>query len=294
MEVSGWGVGLVKFFSNLLRDLFLNDALRDNLEYIFLTGINDTAVSAGSELAMLPSAWNPTLWSYIATLHQQIFLPVASAILVLCVGMEVYHMVIDKNNMHEIEVQDLLILMLKIMIAFMVVKNVFPILLGIFDMSAYAINQAASVVVGGGQSPVDVNAYMEGIEEMSFGECMMLLFLSMLIRLTLMIFNLAINVLVAGRMIQIYLYCSVAAIPAAAVISKELDISKNYFKNICALGLQGFMMMFCLGAYSALVKNMTLSSDLNMAMLQVLLYGVLLIFMLFKTSGIAKSILNSH
>lgn len=294
LEVSGWGVELAKFFSNFLRELFLNDALRDNLEYIFLTGINDAAADAGNDLAALPSVWNPTLWNYVAALHEQIFLPIASMILVLCIGMEIYHMVTERNNMHEIDVQDIMMLLLKIMVAFLVVKNIFPILLGIFDISAYAINQAAMMVAGTGQAPVDVNAYLEGIEDMSFGECMMLLFLSMLIRITIMIFNLAINVLVIGRMLQIYLYCSAAAIPAAAVTSKELDMSKNYFKNVCALGLQGFLMMFCLGAYSALLKNMTLSSDLNIAMLQVLLYGILLIFMLLKTSSIAKSIMNCH
>ena len=279
---------------NLLKDAFLNDAIRDNLEYIFLVNVNQTTLNASNELSALPSTWNPDLWNYIVSLNNQIFLPIAGAILAFGLTIELCNLINNKNSLHNIEPTEFLLLFLKLGIAFTVVKNVFPILLGVFDIGSNAVTKLASLTINSGISPADIDAFMANIENVGGGTCLMIVFMTTVIRLALWIFNVAITVLVTGWMLQIYLYCAAAAIPAAAIISREFDMSKNYFKNICALALQGFLMMFCFGAYSSIVKNIDISGDMDGALTQVVVYAVLLIFMLFKTSGIAKSIMNSH
>ncbi len=47
-----------------------------------------------------------------------------------------------------------------------------------------------------------------------------------------------------GRMIEIYIYCSVGAIPIATMTNREWgQMSQNYLRGFAALGLQGFFII---------------------------------------------------
>lgn len=284
----------IEWFLNLCKDLFMRDWLRENLEEIY-SGVNSTIVDASNNIALSPSQWNPTLWSFVNELTRSAIMPIAGVVLVFCLTAEIYKMVIDKNNQHEPEVGDFIMLIVKTGLALFIINKLFIILLGIFDIGAFAIGKAANVVLSGTPSnPADINTIMEQIELLPSGQYFSIWMMSCLADNVMWIFNIVITVVIWGRMIEIYLYCSVAAIPAAAILSKELDISKNFFKTIVALMLQGFLIMFCLGAYSVLVNNFVFTENPATAMTQILIYAALLIVTLFKSGGIAKSIMNSH
>ena len=66
-----------------------------------------------------------------------------------------------------------------------------------------------------------------------------------------------ITVILYGRMIEIYLYCSVSPIPFATMTNREWgQIGNNYLKGLFALGFQGFLIMICVGIYAVLVNDM--------------------------------------
>ena len=53
-----------------------------------------------------------------------------------------------------------------------------------------------------------------------------------------------ITVILYGRMIEIYLYVSVAPIPAATVTNREWgSLGNNSLKGLIALAFQGFLIM---------------------------------------------------
>ena len=63
-----------------------------------------------------------------------------------------------------------------------------------------------------------------------------------------------ITVILYGRMIEIYLYCSVSPIPFATMTNREWgQIGNNYLKSLFAIGFQGFLIMICVGIYAVLV-----------------------------------------
>lgn len=65
---------------------------------------------------------------------------------------------------------------------------------------------------------------------------------------------------VDGRMIEIYLYSSVGAIPFATMSNREWgQIGNNYLRGLFALAFQGFFMMVCVGIYAVLVANIQMS-----------------------------------
>jgi hypothetical protein len=71
-------------------------------------------------------------------------------------------------------------------------------------------------------------------------------------------------------------------------------MGQNYLRSLFAVGLQGFLIMVCIGIYAVLIQRVTFSSDIVGSLWGVMGYTVLLAFTLFKTGSVAKSILHAH
>ena len=110
------------------------------------------------------------------------------------------------------------------------------------------------------------------------------------------VMGLAITIILFGRMIEIYIYASVGPLPFATFANHEWgNIGTNYVRGVAALGLQGFLIMVITGIYAVLVNTLSLSGgDLHGAIWSCVAYTALLCFSLFKSGGVAKSILNAH
>ena len=95
--------------------------------------------------------------------------------------------------------------------------------------------------------------------------------------------------------IKIYLTCSLAPIPIATLTNKEAGgMGENYLRGLCALGVQGFLILVCVGIYAVLVNDMVVADNLHTAIFSVAAYTVILCVSLFKTGTLAKSIFNAH
>ncbi len=115
-----------------------------------------------------------------------------------------------------------------------------------------------------------------------------------LVQFSLTLLSVVISIIIYGRMIEIYIYCSVSAIPFSTLGNKEWgQIGTNYIKGLFALGLQGLFLLICLGIYAVLVKTVNFT-DIHSSILQVLSYGLILGIMMMKSGSIAKAIMNSH
>ena len=121
------------------------------------------------------------------------------------------------------------------------------------------------------------------LKDMEIPELLLLSIETGLVSLSMKIMSIFITVVIYGRMIEIYLVCSVAPIPFATMTNKEWgSIGNNYLKSLFALGFQ------------VLVKGMTISDNLHTAIFSLAAYTVLLCFMLLKSSAISKSIFGAH
>ena len=130
---------------------------------------------------------------------------------------------------------------------------------------------------------------------MNVGELMQLALETMIVSLCMKIISILITVVMYGRMIEIYLYTSVAPIPFATFTNREWgQIGNNYARGLLALGFQGFFIMVIVGIYCVLVQSMTVSADVHGALFSIAAYTVVLCFALFKTGSISKSVFNAH
>ena len=104
-----------------------------------------------------------------------------------------------------------------------------------------------------------------------------------------------ITVIMYGRMIEIYLYTSLAPIPFATMSNREWGhVGTNYFRGLFALAFQAFLMMVCVAIYAALIGSIRVSSDIHSALFGTMAYTVILCFSLLKTGSLSKQIFGSH
>lgn len=167
--------------------------------------------------------------------------------------------------------------------------------MAVFDVAQEMVGKAAGVVGSSANiAPGDFDAMVDALKEKSVGTLIGISLETGLVKISLTILSVLITVILYGRMIEIYIYCSVAAIPFATLGNREWgSIGTNYIKSLFALGLQGLFILIFFGIYAVLVKSVNFT-DIHVSILKVLAYGLILGVMMMKSGSIAKAILNSH
>ncbi len=185
--------------------------------------------------------------------------------------------------------------MIKMWIAVWLVSHAFTFSMAVFDVAQHLVNQAAGVIhtsatVSGDQ----IVQMVEGLKDKGLGELVMILFETSLVKVAIQVMSVVIMLVVYGRMFEIYVYCSVSAIPFATMGNKEWgQIGTNYIKGLFAIGLQGLFLIICLGIYAVLVKTIKIT-DIHASTFMILGYALLLGLMMLKSGTLAKSVLNAH
>ena len=274
----------------------LTNMVNSNLTTMF-TDVNDKTGQIATQVAQTPQGWNSSIYTLIQNLSNTVILPIAGMIITFVLCYELISMLTEKNNMHEIDTWMFFKYFFKMMIAVYLVSNTFTITMAVFDMGQSVVNSAAGVISS--DTAIDISSMLTQMETvmetMEIGELVVLALETLLVSLCMKIMSIVITIICYGRMIEIYLYTSVAPIPFATMTNREWgQIGTNYFKGLFALAFQAFLMMVCVGIYSVLVATIQISSDMHVALFGIAGYTVLLCYTLMKTSSLSKQIFGSH
>ena len=159
------------------------------------------------------------------------------------------------------------------------------------------VNQSATSITQ--DTNVDVlsmyNQFKAGLDAMDIGGLFLLMIEALIVSLAVKAIAILVTVVLVNRMIEIYLYCSIAPIPFATMTNREWGgMGTNYLKSLLSLAFQAFFIMVIVGIYATLVKGIVDATDLHTTLLKIGAYSVILCLSLFKTSSISKSIFNAH
>ena len=285
---------LTDWLTDWLKELLIEGILSH------LTGLFDTVNTRVGEIATqvgtTPAAWNAGVFSLIRQLSETVILPIAGLILTFVATYELIQLIVEKNNLHDLDYWVFFKWIFKTAAAILILSNTFNIVMAVFDVSQSVIGRAAGLV----QSSTDISASMldnleATLQTMGVGELLGLWAQTILIRATMWALNIAIFVIVYGRMIEIYLLTSLAPIPVATLANRELgSTGQNYLKSLFAVGFQGLLILVCVAIYAVLVQGIATSGDPIGAIWSCIGYTVLLCFTLFKTGSVAKSIFGAH
>lgn len=288
--------GIVDKITEFIKEM-LQGWVLTNLETMF-TDVNDKVGTIATEVGQSPSTWNASIFNMIKTLSDNVMIPIAGMIISFVLVYELISMIIDKNNMHEFDTSVFIRFFMKACIAVMLLSKTFDIVLAVFDVGTHIVTEAGALITGSTSLNVTTTLqtmFNNQLSTMSIGELIGLGMETMIVSLCMKIMSVLITVILYGRMVEIYLYISVAPVPCATVSNRECgSIGTNYFKGLCALAFQGFFIMVCVGIYAVLVNAVSVTGNLHSALWSVMAYTVVLCFSLFKTGNLAKSIWNSH
>ena len=285
---------LTEWLTNLLKE-FLISGIMGNLGGLF-DSVNAQVGDIATQVGTTPGAWNPGVFSLIRTLSETVVLPVAGIILTFVMSWELIHLIIERNNLHEVDTWIFFKWVFKTMIAVLLLANTFNIVAGIFDVSQHVVNNAAGLISGSTSVSPDLLASFEaGLWDMDIGPLLGLWLQSFLIQIVVLALNIVVFVIVYGRMIEIYLLTSLAPLPMATLTNREMSsMGQNYLKSLMAVGFQGLLIMVCVAIYAVLIQSIVVSGNPIGAIWSCIGYTVLLCFTLFKTGSVAKSIFGAH
>ena len=274
----------------------LTNMVDSNLTTMF-ADVNEKTGQIASQVGQTPQGWNGGIFSMIQNLSNTVILPIAGMIITFVLCYELISMLTEKNNMHDIDTWMFFKYFFKMMIAVYLVSHTFTITMAVFDLGQSVVNSAAGVISG--ETAIDISSMITEMdtvmETMEIGELVVLALETLLVSFCMKIMSIVIMLICYGRMIEIYLYTSVAPIPFATMTNKEWgQVGTNYFRGLFALAFQAFLMMVCVGIYGVLIATIHISSDMHAALFGVAGYTVLLCYTLLKTSSLSKQIFNTH
>ncbi|MBR3429391.1 MAG: hypothetical protein IKG87_04760 [Clostridia bacterium] len=274
----------------------LVSGIMSNLTGLF-ESVNGQVTEIASNVGKTPQAWNGSIFSMIKSLSENVVVPIAGIILTFVMCMDLIHMLIDRNNMHDVDTFMFFKWLFKTACAVLIVTNTWNIVMGVFDVAQSVVNSASGTILSNAE--IDINAVVGNLEaslnEMDIGPLFGMWFQSMLMGIVAWILTICIFIIVYGRMIEIYMVTSLSPIPMATMVNHEWgQIGQNYLRSLFALGFQAFLIMVCVAIYATLVQGISMTNDVSSAVWTCIGYTVLLCFTLFKTSSLSKSVFNAH
>lgn len=288
--------GIIDKITEFIEEM-LQGWVRSNLTAMF-TDVNDKVGTIAGQVSKTPSTWNTGIFNMIKNLSENVVVPIAGMIITFVLCYELITMVMEKNNMHDFDSSLFFRYLFKACIAVWLLSNTFDIAMAVFDVGSHIVTSAGAGISGSTNLDVEatLTSMFEGsIDSMGIGELIGLGMETMIISFCMKIMSVLITVILYGRMIEIYLYVSVAPIPFSTWTNREWgSIGSNYFKGLLALAFQGFFIMVCVAIYAVLVSGISVADNLHSALWAVAAYTVILCFSLFKTGSLSKSIFNAH
>ena len=273
----------------------LIDGIISNLTGMFDT-LNTKVGEIAGEVGMTPAAWNSSIFNMIRNLSETVIVPIAGIILTFVMCYELIQLIIEKNNLHDFDTWIFFKWIFKTFVAVMLITNCFNIVMAVFDVTQNVINASAGIITD--STAVDASTLLDMEAELltwDLGPLIGLYLQSFVVQVTMLALSVVIFVIVYGRMIEIYLMTSLAPIPLSTFGNREQSqVGQNYLRSLFALGFQGFLIVICVGIYAVLVQSIAFTDDIIASIWGVMGYTVLLVFTLFKTGSIAKSVLSAH
>ncbi|MCL2249352.1 MAG: CD0415/CD1112 family protein [Oscillospiraceae bacterium] len=287
-------LGILEAIENWVREMLIS-GIEANLTRMF-GDVNDKVGEIAAQVGQTPQGWNSSIFGIMQSLSETVILPIAGIIITYVLTIELITMVMDKNSFHDnVDTFMFFKYIFKAGAAVLIVAHTFDITMGIFDVAQHVVSRAAGVISG--QTGVDIDSAIAAmnLEEYEIPELLLLIIETFIVSFAMRIMGVVITVILYGRMIEIYLTCSVAPIPMATITNKEWgQMGNNYLRGLMALAFQGFFLMLCVGIYAVLVNNMVTSDNIHAAVFSVASYTVMLCIAMMKTGTLAKSIFNAH
>ena len=280
--------------SDLLTDTFSQTTGDDGLVSTYLTSHPADFTGGGTGTT--------SVWTTIETLCNNVVVPIAGFILTIILLNDLIQTVLRGNNFKDFDDSIIIKWIIKALCGVILVSNTYYIASALFGFGTNVCSNGLTTLFGTGDYLDTALALKKSaLSGLSLGELMTVWFISLIVHLGVMILIVAIVITLASRIIEVFMYLSVAPIPMATMMDSGewASIGKNWIKQLLALSFQGFFIIVALGIFKTLFANMiaTLNAGTGSVIMQMAMllgYTAALIFTILRTGAISKSVFSAH
>ena len=280
--------------SDLLTDTFSQTTGDDGLVSTYLTSHPANFTDGGTG--------GTSVWTTIETLCNNVVVPIAGFILTIILLNDLIQTVLRGNNFKDFDDSIIIKWIIKALCGVILVSNTYYIASALFGFGTNVCANGLTTLFGTGDYLDTALALKKSaLSGLSLGELMTVWFISLIVHLGVMILIVANVITLASRIIEVFMYLSVASIPMATMMDSGewASIGKNWIKQLLALSFQGFFIIVVLGIFKTLFANMitTLNAGTGSVIMQMAMllgYTAALIFTILRTGAISKSVFSAH
>ncbi len=280
--------------SDLLTDTFSQTTGDDGLVSTYLTSHPANFTGGGTG--------GTSVWTTIETLCNNVVVPIAGFVLTIILLNDLIQTVLRGNNFKDFDDSIIIKWIIKALCGVILVSNTYYIASALFGFGTNVCSNGLTTLFGTGDYLDTALALKKSaLSGLSLGELMTVWFISLIVHLGVMILIVAIVITLASRIIEVFMYLSVAPIPMATMMDSGewASIGKNWIKQLLALSFQGFFIIVALGIFKTLFANMitTLNAGTGSVIMQMAMllgYTAALIFTILRTGAISKSVFSAH
>ena len=285
---------ILEQITDWLKSMIIS-GIMGNLSGMF-DSVNQQVEQIAGDVGTTPANFSPAVFSMIRNISESVILPIAGMVLTFIACYELIQMLIEHNNLANFETWTFFKWVFKTFLAVTLISNTFNITMAVFDVAQQVISRSGGLISGSTSvSDATLTAMQATLEGMDLGPLLGLYLQTFVVQVTMLALSAIIFVIVYGRMVEIYLMVSLAPIPFATFGNHEQShTGQNYLRSLFALGFQGFLIMICVGIYAVLIQNLSFSDNIISSIWGVMGYTILLVFTLFKTGSLAKSVFVAH
>lgn len=255
------------------------------------------------DLTQTPSVWNVGAYNLVKGVCNNYILPFAVLIITFIMCYELVSMVTSSNNFHELDTSIFIKWLCKLGIALFLLDHSFEIISGIFvlttDITTNLLNgisgEEAAAALSSFANGEALESYRQVLVNDSFGELFCFFIFADISVIFLYLAVPIVSMVTITRMVFIYINLSLAPIPMATLANREWgQIGNHYIRNILALAFQGVIIVVSFGIfYGVVTASVTAGQDLENCIVQIITISLVLLFVLFKTESISKSIFSA-
>ena len=243
------------------------------------------------------------VWSTIETLCNNVVVPIGGFILTIVLLNDLIQTVLRGNNFKDFDDSIIIKWVIKALCGVLLVSNVYYIASGLFSFGTNVCSNGLTTLFGGSTDYLSTALALKksSLASLNLGELITVWFISLIVHLAVMILIVAIIITLASRIIEVFMYLSIAPIPMATMMDggEWSSVGKNWIKQLLALSFQGFFIIVALAIFKTLFSNciVALNSSTDgiiMQMAMLLGYTAALVFTILRTNAISKSVFNAH
>ena len=278
--------------SSLLTKTFDTTTKSDGLVATYITG-HPAEFTGGS---------GDSVWTTIETLCNNVVVPIGGFVLTIILMNDLIQTVLRGNNFKDFDETIIIKWLIKALCGVLLVSDTYYIASALFTFGTNVCSNGLATLFGSGKYlTTALELKKTALDKLELGELMTVWFISLIVHLGVMILVVAIVITLASRIIEIFMYLSIAPIPMATMMDSGewAGVGRNWIKQLLALSFQGFFIIVALGIFRTLFQNMIAKLNeggdgIIMQMAMLLGYTAALVFTILRTGSISKSVFAAH